>query len=207
MPPVAATNWSVRRRAIVSAFVALHVTAVFVAPFAWPPSSALGERARAVLRPYIEATELNHGYRFFNIPGPSHLVRYRVDFADGRRPIDGILPHRQEHWPRLRYHRHFMLTESLESSYQVLPQPPEGAAPGSALYEEWKRAREELNRMADIYTRSYAEHLLARHGGSKVTLWGQERGLPSIAEVQSGVKLGDPRYLRETKLGEWEARK
>lgn len=199
------TWWSVQRRIVISALVAFHVTAVFVGAFASPPTSVLGDRARVALRPYIEAADLDHGYRFFNIPGPSHLIRYELEFADGRPKLSGKLPHRTEHWPRLRYHRHFMLTETLNSMYQVSPEPPRGVRPGDEAYEQWQRAREELNRMADVYLKSYGRHLLASHGASKVTLWGIERGLPSMDDVQKGTRLNDQRFVGEVKLGELRA--
>jgi hypothetical protein len=37
-------------------------------------------------------------------------VRYTIEHQDGRRE-DGVFPDRDAHWPRLRYHRHFMLAE------------------------------------------------------------------------------------------------
>ena len=37
-----------------------------------------------VFRPYLEAAYLDHGYAFFAPdPGPSHLVRYELEFDDG----------------------------------------------------------------------------------------------------------------------------
>jgi hypothetical protein len=190
----------------VSVLVTLHVVAVFVGAFSAAPTSALGERSRAILRPYIEAADLNHGYRFFNIPGPSHRVRYRVEFADGRSPVDGIFPDLQVHQPRLRYHRHFMLTESLESMATVSPVPPPGTKPGDEMYEEWRKAREELNRTADEYAASYAKHLLTEYSGQRVTLWGLERGLPSMEDVRAGTKLDDVRFQYQVELGVWEAK-
>lgn len=204
MPHTEPPTWSIRRRAVVSAIVAFHVTAVFVGPFAASPSSALGERTRAVLRPYLEAANLNYGYRFFNIPGPSHRVQYRVEFADGRPAVEGIFPDRREHWPRLRYHRYFMLTEALQAMSNVPPEPPPRTRPGDPLYEEWKRARDEFNRTADKYAESYARHLLAMHNGKRVTLWGIERGLPSMEDVRAGTKIDDKRFVYTVKLGTFD---
>jgi hypothetical protein len=205
MPAPATPPWSVRRRILVSALVTLHVSAIFVGAFSAPPTSALGEQARSVLRPYIEAADLNHGYRFFNIPGPSHLVKYQLEFRDGRLPLTGTFPNLKQHQPRLRYHRHFMLSESVEALSPVPPISPPGTRPGDEAYEEWRRAREELNRGGDALIASYAKHLLATHDAKKVTLWAIERGLPSMEQVREGLKLGDERFVMEVKLGEWEA--
>jgi hypothetical protein len=61
--------------------------------------------------PYLDATYLNHGYHFFAPdPGPAALIRYTGERADGT-PFEGTFPTLDEQWPRLLYHRHFMLTE------------------------------------------------------------------------------------------------
>jgi hypothetical protein len=205
MTPAPEPTWSHRTRVLASVLVVFHVTAVFVGAFSASPTSVLGDRARSALRPYIEAADLHHGYRFFNIPGPSHRVRYVVEFADGRAPTEGVFPNRKDYRPRLRYHRYFMLTESLESLTAVSPEPPPGTRPGDEMYEAWRKARDEFNRTADAYAASYARHLLAVHGGSRVTLWGLERGLPSMEDVRNGISLDDKRFHFEVKLGEWEA--
>jgi hypothetical protein len=77
--------------------------------------SVIGAELKKLYHPYITATFLDHSYKFFAPnPGPSHLVRYDLYFADGSSRVnrdDQILPDRVGHWPRLLYHRHFMLTE------------------------------------------------------------------------------------------------
>jgi hypothetical protein len=98
-----------------------------VAPLSTPPQfagppSILGSELQRVYRPYITALYLDHAYKFFAPnPGPSHLLRYDLYFADGRKSInadDQLFPDRRRHWPRLWYHRHFMVTEFLG------PRPP-----------------------------------------------------------------------------------
>jgi hypothetical protein len=58
---------------------------------------------------------VNHGYRFFSPdPGDSTLVEFQSLLEDGSRRSETI-PNRGEggQWPRVFYHRHFMLTEFL----------------------------------------------------------------------------------------------
>src|SRR5438132_13994609 len=82
-------------KAAISLLLALHLSAVFIAPFAAAcnvrgSSSPLADVAYRALRPYIAALFLDHGYFFFAPnPGPNHLVEYKVEFADGRPPIEG----------------------------------------------------------------------------------------------------------------------
>ena len=91
-PPAPAT-WSVRARAVASLLIALHLAAVILAACTIiPPQSDLLMALSWPLRPYINAADLNHGYRFFAPdPGPSHLVRYHLQWADGRQR-DGVFP-------------------------------------------------------------------------------------------------------------------
>ena len=102
--------------------IAFHFTAVFIAPFAIPPSD-LSLVLRAWFRPYIEINHLDHGYKFFDEPGPSHRVRYRVELANGG-PIEGTIPDRDVHWPRLLYHRHLMLADHNQRVYRTAENAP-----------------------------------------------------------------------------------
>lgn len=116
-PPIV---WSPWFRALVSAAVAWHLVGVMVAPLSVPPrfegrDSVLGAQLKEIYTPYITALYLNHAYKFFAPnPGDSHLVRYDLYFADGTKRVGAEeqgFPDRLRHWPRLLYHRHFMLTE------------------------------------------------------------------------------------------------
>jgi hypothetical protein len=139
-------GWSRGLRTFVSVLVVLHLAAVIIPPFTLATSSPmegtvspLASRLLVIVRPYVEAAYLWHGYAFFAPnPGPSHLVRYRLTFDDGRPPIVAMFPDRQRHWPRLLYHRHFMLAEQLHADFvpprfedlvEMMTEPPDGAAP------------------------------------------------------------------------------
>lgn len=101
-------------RAVVSVLLALHVAAVFIAPAAVSPSSSLFTELRELFRPYLDVAYLNHGYGFFSPnPSSSFIIRYSLERSDGKL-IEGSLPDLNQHWPRLLYHRHFMLTSQVE---------------------------------------------------------------------------------------------
>jgi hypothetical protein len=54
---------------------------------------------------------MNRGHHFFApSPPPGVLVRYELVNRDGK-TIMGEFPNTKEYWPRLRYHRHFMLAD------------------------------------------------------------------------------------------------
>jgi hypothetical protein len=100
--------------------------AVFVAPMAVPPSSVLLDWMQdnsvwGGFRRYLDLAYINHGYGFFSPdPGSSMVIHYRLEMPDGD-VIEGKMPDLDEHWPRLRYHRHFMLT----SQANMLPELPQ----------------------------------------------------------------------------------
>lgn len=186
----ARTAWSARTRWLVSLALVWHIVGLLVGPISSPPS-ILGDRLQRVYRPYLEAAYLNHGYKFFGPdPGPSHLIRYVVEMPDGER-LEQTFPDRTVHWPRLFYHRHFMLSEFVvglsgdwDERFDWEHQP---LSPGQVAYVE-----------------SYGRHLLAAHHAKRVTLYLVEHRLPSPQEVLDGTRLSDPSLYRSRKLGSIE---
>jgi hypothetical protein len=170
--PEARSGWSLKLKIMVSLALLYHLGAVFMPPFTLQTApirgvgSPFAEVVMDIFSPYVDALYLNHGYAFFAPdPGPSHLIRAELEFADGRPSVVEVLPDRNQHWPRLLYHRHFMLSEHLTSSF-VPPQPPEGFATDSPEYENWRAAR----RMYEQRWAAFENHLLKKHGADRVKM-------------------------------------
>jgi hypothetical protein len=176
-------NWSLRARLLASAAIAFHLLAVFIG--AWvgsPPTSPLAEELARPFRPYIALADLNHGYRFFAPnPGPSHLLRYRLIFDDGSTQ-DGYFPNRNQHWPRLLYHRYFMLSENLNAVF-----PQQQADGGSAPPEQAMAGFRALGR-------SYAAHILRTSQAKKIAWELVRHYQASPDEVLAGRTLVDDSY-------------
>jgi hypothetical protein len=163
------------RRAI-SVWLAFHVAAIIVAPASVRPSSPLVDAVWLLFHPYLQLLYLNNGYHFFAPePGESNLLAYTATREDGT-VIEGRIPNRQI-VPRLLYHRHFMLTEQMNSG------PPE-------LEQPWYR--------------SYAEHIAQKYAAKKVTLTRQIHFLPTMEMVRSGIRLDNPESYQNRPLGEFE---
>jgi len=168
----------------VSILLALHLLAITVAPLAMTPSSPLLIAVWRGFRPYLDVLYLNHGFHFFAPdPGPSHLIRYQLEFSDGTRR-EGIFPNPAEHAPRLLYHRHFMLSEFAN------------------------RMAVDDSRAADLETlsRSFGEHLLATHEATRVTLSLRRHFIPTPEHVLAGLPLDDPQFIHERPLGTFATR-
>jgi hypothetical protein len=152
------------RRAIrrfISVWLVIHIAAIIIAPAAMPPASPLFQSAWMTARPYLETFYLNHGYHFF-APEPSFstLVSYHADLPDGTQ-LEERMPNRGI-WPRLLYHRHFMLTEFLTfHSNEVQLQLCE----------------------------SYQAHLRHKHRVEEVTMTKVEHLLPSQFHILDGGSL------------------
>ena len=146
-------------------------------------ASPLALDCRRIVAPYVDALYLHNGYRFFAPePGPSHLVKYELTLADGT-VKSGRFPDRQTEWPRLLYHRYFMLSETVNNLA-----PPEDTLQAAEVF--------------DLYVRSYARHLLRKYNARQVKLTLVEHGIAPIEEIQAGTtSLIDERWYQEKPLG------
>ena len=165
--------WSRPARWLASALILGYLAAVIVPPLAGPPpASELAGALRRPLRPIIGALYLDHGYRFFAPdPGPGHTIRWTVTMPDGS-SRSGNIPDRDADWPRLLYHRRFMIAE------KIAAQVPTTEAPR----EVRERARPEWMPLV----KGVAGNLLRAIGCSTVRLELVEHYLPDPEEVVAG---------------------
>lgn len=185
-------------RVIVSVLIVFHLAAIFIAPLmlATNGSPAVAPFYEA-LEPYYGVTSTDHGYAFFapNPPFRNSLVRYRVEFDDGREPIEHTFPDIERHWPRLLYHRHFMLSEQLAADFSP-PKPPPGAPP--ELVDAWKLRRgpyldwDRRRPLYEVRWKSFEQHLLAQHDGDRVTMIRMWHLVPDQAVFEEFKDLQHP---------------
>ena len=109
-----ARRWPAPVRAVASLAIVIYLAAVIAPPLAGPPpASLLAERIMQPRRPLVGALYLGHGYRFFAPnPGPGHSIRWTATMPDGS-TRSGSIPDRDGDWPRLLYHRRFMVAEKI----------------------------------------------------------------------------------------------
>lgn len=151
------------------------------------PSAPDAAVIRRGLGPYIDFAYLHHGYFFFAPnPGPSHLMDITLIDDDGdRRHLR--LPDHQAQWPRLLYHRHFMLSEFLNQLYTP-PVAPSVDGKTNPEREGWLRDRARF----EMVRNSMEKHLAERYGAKRAEIQLMEHRLPSAIEVfDDKVKLND----------------
>jgi hypothetical protein len=163
-------------RIFVSLLIAWHFAGVFLAAMSVNGSSELvnGIAQSPPMQWYLDALYMNQGHSFFAPEvGPGQIIRYELFDQSGRLAEQGELPNRKEHWPRLRYHRHFMLADQAG-----------GIPSDNAQYRDyWQRK----------YLEGYADHLLRTHDNAesvrveRVVHW----PIPRDFALQ-GRKLTDP---------------
>jgi hypothetical protein len=195
-------------RRVLGLLLALHVAAVFIGPFATPVTSPLGMKLREWFRPYIEAVDLDHGYKFFSPdPGPGNSFRVELKYADGRTE-ERRFPDVERQWPRLYYHRHMMLAEFLRSQFVGRPKRPEGILPGTLEFRDYEdrlaayqRVPEEQKQISKALVDSYMRHLLESTGAEELTLFGMQRNPPTVEAYRRTPALDAPDYLEEDELG------
>ena len=197
---------SARWRRLLSVVIGLHVLAVFIAPFTFATSanpgmtrpSPIASGLMACLQPYVDALFLQHGYAFFAPdPGPSHLYRIKLEFDDGRPVEELTFPDAKRHWPRLLYHRHFMLSERLIDGYMPPVAPPEMSDDPLRLVA-WRRSREEYESYFHTLKSAYEHHARTRHGASKASLVRVRHRLPDVDEVlEKHMRLNDPEFISD----------
>ncbi len=158
--------------------LAYHLVSLTIGPAAVRPSSVVQQATFGASERYLNALYLNHGYHFFAPePGPSTLLKYEGARADGSR-VAGVIPDAENHFPRLLYHRHFMLTERLAG--------PVG------------RDRR--------YHAALARGLGIETGAEELSLTVLTHRLPDVREVRAGFGLDDPATYTERPLGRFDAR-
>ncbi len=190
-------SFSRAKRAFLSVLILIHLWAILAPPLAFQTQGPLGSSpsVRTMLEPvrrYGEVLYLNRGYAFFAPdPGPSHLLQIQYVDASGKR-VERRYPDRDQQWPRLLYHRHFMLTEFLHDVYQP-PGPPQELiqlAPVEARQWAGARARYEFLR------KSYADHLQHRYASNSAPgMLRLEHRIPSFIEfIEQPLALTDDRF-------------
>jgi hypothetical protein len=189
--PVAAR----RLKWIASAAILFHLSAVVLPPLAFQtrtpdgPSPLFG----TLIRPfsgYGQFLHLDRGYAFFAPdPGPSHLIQAAITQPDGT-VTEVMFPDRDRQWPRLLYHRHFMLSEYLHETYWP-PGPPTELSqsdPQAAALWQQRRGRYEYVR------KSMIDHLQHVNEGRSVAIRRIEHGLPAMREfLDAPIPLDDER--------------
>lgn len=190
---------SIRRlKWIASALIVFHLLAVALPPLAFQtinldgPSPLVGTLIRP-FQGYGQFLYIDRGYAFFAPdPGPSHLIQAAVTQPDGSL-VETMYPDREDQWPRLLYHRHFMLAEYLHEIYWP-PGPPNEmfeSDPEAALLWQQRRGRYEYVR------KSLVDHLQHVNEGRPVAIRRLEHGLPSLTDyVREPIELVDERLYR-----------
>jgi len=194
-------------RRVVSCLLIAHLLAFLAEPLAFFSRSdfQVAPEFLAIRRfaaPYAEWMYLDHGYFFFAPnPGPNHLVGWKPDAAKSGQLPDVLFPDRRQQWPRLRYHRYFMLSEFYNNSFAPTELLPEDRQ-NPEFYQRWTQDR----RFYDALQRSITHRFLATNdsGSTQTTplepgqLVRLERPLPSVDEYFSnGQRLDDSRRLIE----------
>lgn len=176
---------SSRRRRIgfllINAWLVFHLVGVFLPAFSVPPSPAIVRDLYWSIRFYPQAIYMDHGYHFFGPdPGDSTLLRYVAKTAAGE-TIRGTYPDKNI-FPRLRYHRHFMLTEAI---------------PRIADYDA---------ELATLQAQSYAERILKQHHAESIRLFRVTHRLTNADRFLAGGRLDDPETYVDELIGEFELR-
>ena len=148
------------------------------------------------MKPYSQWLYLNHGYFFFAPnPGPGHLIQCTLssaatDETSNKEPSQVLLlPDRNEHWPRLLYHRYFMLSEFYTSRYA-----PEQVTQDLKKDLEFMQTWASDKVLYDQIQSSIVSSLQHSRGIKNVKLRRLERLLPDSQQVlKEGWSLNDAR--------------
>jgi hypothetical protein len=211
-------EWSKTSRNVASGLILFSLVVVLLGPLSNPIASPhFSAPLATAVSPIHQGMFLDHGYRFFGPdPGPTHRLLFRGVKTDGSE-FEGHFPSRDHNWPRLLYHRWFMLSETLfseqvfkpsESQFKQLQQEydrqieilrTEGK---TELLEQLKNEREletafynSSSKRVDLLVKAVANELKHRHAAKSIELFVQERKIPYPEEVSDGLSLDDPSLL------------
>lgn len=175
--PIPTQGWNRIAFIGVNLLLAFHLFAIVICPASSEPSSPLIQSAFGKVSWYLDLLYLDHGFRFFvPDPGASTLVEYVAEMPDGTTKTDRF-PNRTI-FPRLRYHRYFMLSEFLGNGPEYL-QP--------------------------YVRRSFARNICRETGAVRVTLKQIVHDMPIAEDFRNGMTLSHPDLFTETPLGTFSA--
>ena len=174
--------------------IIVHLLAVALPPLAFQASGPLGSSPSVgmLLRsvePYSQFTYMNRGYAFFAPdPGPSHLIQAAIFEPSGSR-TEVMFPDLKAQWPRLLYHRHFMLAEYLTTIYTPKGPPQELIEEDREAAFAWEQARGRYENVRQSIT----DHLKHVNDGKHVVIRRIEHAIPSFIEfINEQIDLSDP---------------
>ncbi len=195
LPAAPSRRW----RIVISLLVIGHLWAVVGRPIEFATQGPGGPSPAAVafhapVQGYSELAYLNHGYAFFAPdPGPSHLMRVEVAEAPDKE-ASMTYPDLTRQWPRLLYHRHFMLTEFLNNVYA--PPIPDDLQQEVAEDDPWRAERKRYEAVRDSIRRHVqaARQLPALEA---ITIQRVEHRMPFVDEyLEERIRLNHPRLYR-----------
>ena len=193
---------------IASAFILAHLTAVIAPPLAFQCRGprGLSPAVAALLNPtsaYGQLLYLDRGYAFFAPdPGPSHLLAVELSSGSKSTEREGSgpavdaevsrVPSLDDQWPRLLYHRHFMLAEFLNDAYQpALPSETASLVGPDLSAEElqlWRLGRDRY----DAILNSMIRHVETQNQGKTVRIDRLEHVIPDfVGFATRQIKLND----------------
>jgi hypothetical protein len=193
-PGAATSLWF---RIIASVLIIGHLWAVIGRPIEFATQGPFGTSPSATLfrnpvRAYSQFAYLDHGYAFFAPdPGPSHLIAATVTAKDGS-VIELMYPDLRDQWPRLMYHRHFMLSEFLNNIYHPPGEPPLDIVNNPTAARDWRMARRRYETVRD----SIVECLQKQHPDCEIAirrLQHRQPGLPEFFEEK--IAIDDARLV------------
>ena len=186
-----------RARLGISALVIGHLWAVVGRPFEFATQGNFGTSPSAStfyapVRAYSQFAYLDHGYAFFAPdPGPSHFIQAEIKHSGGER-VEPKFPDLADQWPRLLYHRHFMLAEFFNDVYHPPGNPPPEIAANAIATAEWVRGRKRFDDVRD----SVLHHLQVENPRCEIAIRRVEHRQPGLPEFfQGGIGTRDPRLM------------
>ena len=211
---------------VVSCAILFYLFVLILGPLSNPVGSEhLTQPIAQKVKPIHRALFLGHGYRFFAPnPGPSHLVEFEITQEDGT-VVTGRFPDRgdsENSFPRLQYHRWFMLSETIWTEHFLTLNETEFLAQQKRLQNiatekqiaghhdiasrirrdiaGRKKDYETVRKRIDELVEAVAMNLLEMHDGKKIKMYVREREIPYPFEVQEGAKLDAERFLKPNRL-------
>lgn len=161
---------------LINVWLVFHLVCVFLPAFSIPPSPEMIRDLYWSTRFYSQAIYMDHGYHFFGPdPGDSTLLRYVATRSDGT-IVRGTYPN-VNIFPRLRYHRHFMLTEAI---------------PRVSDFDDELRA---------LLFKTYANRILQATAADSVELYRVTHRMTHSDRFLAGGRLDDPETYQDERIG------